>query len=493
VATSRSRRFMRRALVVPGVFVALFALAGQALAVIPITTVAEDPYTNTNAWHQALVEPDTYSYGNTIVAAFQGGGRFADGGSDNTGWATSTNNGLTWTSGELPSTTQYSSPPGPWNRISDPAVAYDPQDNIWMIAGIAIDNSVIGRAVVVSRSLDGGLTWQAPVTVSTAGSNSFWDKSWIDCDTSATSPFYGNCYAQWDDAFQGDTLHMSRSTDGGATWSPSTVPNSGVIGGQIVVQPNGTVVVPITGNGLDSYVSSNGGVSYTGPFDISSMSTHGATNMRDGSGLASAEIDAAGTVYVAWNDCRFRSACKADDIVFSSSSDGKTWSAVKKVPLVGMDSELEVFLLGIGVDHATQGANAHLGVTFYFMPTNNCNSSTCKINAAYISSVNAGATWSLPVKLFGPSKQTWMPNPGGYFLGDYISTSFGSNGKAYPVIAYAKNPGTTCVVGNITSCNEDMVVPTNGLAATGGTIPAGHNVLSSGTNPRPQGRLGTAF
>src|SRR5947208_1972430 len=83
VAASRSRRYMRRALVVPGVFVALIALAGQALAVVPITTVAEDPYTNTNAWHQALVEPDTYSYGSTIVAAFQGGGRFADGGSDN--------------------------------------------------------------------------------------------------------------------------------------------------------------------------------------------------------------------------------------------------------------------------------------------------------------------------------------------------------------------------------------------------------------------------
>jgi hypothetical protein len=86
-----------------------------------------------------------------------------------------------------------------------------------------------------------------------------------------------------------------------------------------------------------------------------------------------------------------------------------------------------------------------------------------------------------------------MPNPGGYFLGDYTSTSFGSNGKAYPVIAWAKNAGTTCVVGNITSCNEPMVVPTNGLAATGGTIPAGHTVLSSGANPRPQGRLGTAF
>jgi hypothetical protein len=473
--------------------VAVVALAGQALAAVPITTVAQDPYTNTNAWHQALVEPDTYSFGSTIVATFQGGGRFADGGSDNIGWATSTNNGLTWTSGELPSTTQYSSPPGPWNRISDPSVAYDPQDNVWIIAGLAIDNSVVGKAVLASRSFDGGLTWQAPVTISQGGGGAFYDKSWIGCDTTAASPFYGNCYVEWDDAFAGDKFMMSRSTDGGATWSASSVPNRSVIGGQIMVQPGGTVVVVITGNGAESYVSTNGGVSYTGPSTISSIQVHGATNMRDGAGLVSAEIDGGGTVYAAWSDCRFRSGCSADDIVFSSSSNGTTWSAVKRIPTVGTTSPAEFFQPGIGVDHATQGATAHLGVVYYFMPTNSCNSTTCKVQAGFVSSTNAGTNWSAQTKLFGPMRQTWMPNPGGYFLGDYTSTSFGSNGKAYPVIAYAKNPGTNCVIGNITSCNEDMVAPTNGLVATGGTIPAGHTVLSSGASPRPQGRLGTAF
>jgi hypothetical protein len=493
VAASRLRRHLRRALVISGVFATVFALAGSAFAAVPITTVAEDPFTNTDAWHQTMVEPDTFSFGSTIVAASQGGGRFADGGSDDTAWMTSTDSGTTWTSGELPSTTQYSNPPGPWNRISDPSVSFDPKHNVWMISQIAIDSGLIGRAVVVSRSFDGGLTWQAPVTVSTAPGSSFWDKSWIGCDTNAASPFYGNCYTQWDDAFQGDALKMSRSTDGGATWSSSTVPSASVIGGQIVVQPNGTVVVVIDGNGIDSYTSSNGGVSYSGPFDVGTLSVHGATNMRDGSGLPTAEIDGAGTVYAAWTDCRFRTGCQADDVVYSTSTDGHTWSTVKKVPLAASNSQLEVFLAGIGVDHATQGATAHVGVTFYFMPTNSCNTNTCKVIAGFASSTDAGATWSTPTKLFGPSRQTWMPNPGGYFLGDYISTSYGSNGKAYPVIAFAKNPGTTCVIGNITSCNEDMVTPTNGLAALGGTIPAGHTVLSTGANPRPQGRNGTAF
>src|SRR5262245_43324316 len=143
MAAPRMRHRLRRALVVPGAILVVLALAGPALAAIPVTTVAQDPYTNTDAWHQALVEPDPYSFGSTIVAAFQGGGRFPDGGSDNIGWATSTNNGSTWTSGELPGTTQYSSPPGIWNRISDPSVSFDPKHNVWIIAGLAIDNNVI--------------------------------------------------------------------------------------------------------------------------------------------------------------------------------------------------------------------------------------------------------------------------------------------------------------------------------------------------------------
>ena len=125
------------------------------------------------------------------------------------------------------------------------------------------------------------------------------------------------------------------------------------------------------------------------------------------------------------------------------------------------------------------------------MPTNNCNSSTCRISAGFVSSTNAGQTWSAPVKVFGPIKQTALPSAGGFFLGDYMSTSFGSNGKAYPVFANAT--GSSCVLGQITSCHEFMVSPTNGLAALGGTIPAGNKVVATGSAPRPTGRLGTAF
>jgi hypothetical protein len=55
-------------------------------------------------------------------------------------------------------------------------------------------------------------------------------------------------------------------------------------------------------------------------------------------------------------------------------------------------------------------------------------------------------------------------------VGDYISTSFGSNGKAYPVIPNAT--AGSCAIGQITSCHEFMVAPTNGLGPASGTLRA---------------------
>src|SRR2546421_5474428 len=57
--------------------------------------LSSDPYTAGVGQHQTEVEPDSYSYGSTIVAAFQAG-RFSDGGSVNIGWATSTDGGEIW-------------------------------------------------------------------------------------------------------------------------------------------------------------------------------------------------------------------------------------------------------------------------------------------------------------------------------------------------------------------------------------------------------------
>ena len=108
---------------------------------------------------------------------------------------------------------------GPWPRISDPSIAYDPEHDVWLFLGLGIDAGGSGHVLLVNRSTDGGLTWSNPVNAGES-SGSFWDKTWITCDTWAASPHYGNCYIQFDDNGQGNAMKMVTSTDGGVTWGP---------------------------------------------------------------------------------------------------------------------------------------------------------------------------------------------------------------------------------------------------------------------------------
>src|SRR5215208_4644661 len=128
-------RFGRRPL--PILVALVIVLTAVPALAVPLTMVSQDPYTNAASQHQTEVEPDTFSFGSTIISAFQVG-RVFGGGSANIGWATSTNNGATWTNGFLPGTTTVVTPTAPFSAISDPAVAYDRRHNAWLISSLGI-------------------------------------------------------------------------------------------------------------------------------------------------------------------------------------------------------------------------------------------------------------------------------------------------------------------------------------------------------------------
>src|SRR6185436_17032136 len=96
---------------------------------------------------------------------------------------------------------------------------------------------------------------------------------------------------------------------------------------------DGKVVVPYAGNGIQTIVSTNGGQSFTGPFTIATITTHGVAGSLRAPLLPSTEIDGAGNFYVVWPDCRFRSGCSSNDIVMTTSTDRSTWSAVVRIPV----------------------------------------------------------------------------------------------------------------------------------------------------------------
>src|ERR671935_850853 len=223
---------------------AALVAALSASANVPILIIATDPFRNATGQHATIVEPDTYSFGSTIVATAQWG-RFTDGGASDIGVSVSTNNGLSWTAQALPGTTVYSSPAGPYARISDPSVAYDATHNVWMVSGLALDANLNGAAVTLNRSTNGGATWNNAINVAVATSTQDFDKNWTVCDNTTTSPFYGSCYTTWDDFGHGNLLKIAYSRDGGVAWTLFRTANVGVIGAQPLTLPNGNVVVPL--------------------------------------------------------------------------------------------------------------------------------------------------------------------------------------------------------------------------------------------------------
>jgi hypothetical protein len=435
----------------------LFAAPGAASAAQQVV-VSTDSYTNGTSYHATEVEADIATNGSAVVSVFQAG-RFSDGGASNLGWATSADHGRTWQHGFLPSTTVYASPAGPWQRMTDPAVAYDAKHGRMLIVGLASNtvSGFTGRAVLVSASTD-GVTWGAPVTVATSSGLGDLDSTWIGCDGFASSPTFGTCYAEFDDFGHGNQIHISRSSDGGATWTPSSVPaGASVLHGQPLVQPNGHVVVPIA-NGfvtkIESFVSTDGGQTFNGPFSISPIALHvPAGNVRS-LDVPTADVDASGRIYVVWYDCRFRTGCSSNDLVLSTSTDGQTWTAPARIPLDATTSTVDHFLPGLGVRAGTSGASAQIALAYYFYPDANCSVSTCQLEYGMTASLDGGATWTPGRKVSGPFKLTWLPSTTqGFMVGDYSNAAW--TGR-FPESVYAVASKGTCQLGSVSSCHEPM-------------------------------------
>jgi hypothetical protein len=433
-----------------------------------IRVVSDDPYTDPTTYHRTEVEPDSFAFGSTIVSAFQVG-RHPGCGATNIGWSVSTDAGSTWIKGFLPGTTTHATPPGPWKRATDPVVAYDAKHDAWLVGGLAIPSSSCdsGWSVFVSRSTDGGRTFGEPVIVPAAKGLQL-DPARMACDNSPTSSFYGSCHVSWDDPGDHNSLHMSISTDGGQTWTETVVSrDTNVFDGHPLVQPDGTVVIPILAccrAGLAAFVSTDGGRSYTGPEEDDPGPAFGETQvsqvagklgMNDGGRVISADVDAAGKVYVVWHDCRFRELdpnepCSHNDIVMSTTTDGRHWTRGLRIPFDPRTSSVDHFLPAIGVDPSTAGTSAHIGIAYYFFPDAECDPETCELSVGFASSTDGGVTWTTR-RLAGPIKTPWLaPRSDGYFVGDYISVSF-VDGRAIVVFPIATEG--ECELGK-RSCHE---------------------------------------
>ncbi len=323
---------------------------------------------------------------NNIVAVWQQD-RWSDGGPRGNVAGVSLDGGTHWQIVPVPGLTVCSE--GPWERASDPWLSFAPDGTLHQMTLAFQANPRSDRvggfganAMLVSKSIDGGLNWTEPVTlIEDDDPRVLNDKNSLTAD-STNSDFV---YAVWDrlkitsgDAIDPENvrpgrglaygvrfglgykgpIYFARSIDGGDSWEPASKiydpgANNQTINNRVVVLPDGTVLNFFTE--ILNYRNSDGGAQFEAnlallrsrdkgetwiprgqPQRIAKIYSTGAATpdllvpVRDASILFDVAVDAAsGALYAVWQDTRFDGI---EEIAFTMSTDGGfTWSAPIKV------------------------------------------------------------------------------------------------------------------------------------------------------------------
>ena len=280
------------------------------------------------------------------------------------GYFYSFDGGCTWTDGGVL--------PGFGKNVttSDISFAFGNHNDVYA-AVIYIGSNLQGRSgIAVSTSIDGGRTFENPVSVFEDSSNRvFSDKSWIAVDQTR-GPHSGNIYVVWSHDHGGtcgkvnncsEELAFSRSANGGKTFSPvslvegnapfCTNPATGrstnstkcdaVQGAIPVVEPNGTLVIAspyidlMSGRiptRLLAISSRDGGSTWNTPVLVATIhdidGIFPPERYRNLSLPAFACDPQTGQLYLTWSDKGTGDA----DILFTTSKDhGMTWSVPIRV------------------------------------------------------------------------------------------------------------------------------------------------------------------
>jgi len=318
-------------------------------------------YPNTEVGPRVEVNPTNSK---NIVAFYQQD-KWSNGGSRANVAAVSLDDGATWETVIVPGLSQCSG--GQYQRASWPWLSFSPNGVLHQMSLLFNTDPPVGfgpSAMAVSRSLDGGFTWSGPILVQSDTDPRFLN----DANSITADPKNSNLvYAVWerlDSDFAGfpfkGSAYFARTIDGGVTWEPAREIfdpglNNQVIGSQIVVLPDGTLL-----NFFDKIINMNpDGTFIATQFHLTVIrsddkgltwdTTGGGTEIAvilsffgaytpdlhfpiqaGGSVLFDVAVDPRnGRLYAVWQDSRFTGV---DEVAFSESKDrGRTWSVPIRV------------------------------------------------------------------------------------------------------------------------------------------------------------------
>ena len=150
--------------------------------------------------------------------------RWSTGGAQSLGAAYTTDGGASWQQVVIPFTRCSGAAlrsAGDYERASDPWISFSPNGTAHYMA-LVTDTSVNENAMVASRSTDGGATWSPPIVIArNPAQDSVARSPFHDKNTITADPHDSQfVYATWTLFRTGITsLLFARSTDGGLTWS----------------------------------------------------------------------------------------------------------------------------------------------------------------------------------------------------------------------------------------------------------------------------------
>jgi len=331
--------------------------------------------------------------------------------------------------------------PGPYESAGDPAVAAGPAGTFWYanIAFNRTDNANSVAASRSTDGGKTWTTSYVFTTSAADGAKLFNDKEWIAGDPSDPNVAYvtwTEFFMGTSGATSSELVVISKTVDGGKTWSaPVEVPSSPSLGSgdrkntsgsTVTVDGSGVVRVTFeaTAHGHDwvAYAAStDGGASFTTTLlaiiaDIPSP-LPGATYRNDS--FPAFGMDGS-TLHVAWSNWNGTNA----SIAYIRSTDGgKAWSA-------------PVTISGSTGDQLFPWVAAHGGkvyATWFDRAPGGGN--TYAISGA--ASTNGGASWSAPVTVSTATSDVSAGNRFGFptcaasFVGDYSGITVDSNGVAH--------------------------------------------------------------
>ena len=328
-------------------------------------------------------------------------------------------------------------------------------------------------SISISRSIDDGASWKAPVTVSTSSDNpvDFNDKINVWADANPKSPFFGNVYASWtlfigagrfgkSNTFEPEPIVFARSTDGGQTWSRiirlSQSANNGTVGGRqgslIRSGPDGTVYV-IWRGAINQHseqllaVSHDGGATFGGPMPVAAVndipSPLGGSSFRDNS-FPSADVNQqTGALYVVW--ANEESTPPTALIKFTESDDGGlSWTTPKTVG--GAAGAVNAFFPSVAA--SPDGANVFVAWPAQTWKANGTPPGAGVVSQFAAFQLRSHGVWGgahLLSTAFGDPDGSSTNSLGAQFLGDY-ATAVADNSTGWFVWSDTRNEAACSAV-----------------------------------------------